>query len=160
MFGSVVAAFVAQNVGAGKEDRAKKTMVTGMVLGGSIGIVIGLLTFFKGDALAGLFANDPQVIIRAFEYLKGFAPEAVVTAILFSFIGYFNGHGQTLWVMLQGISQSFLVRIPMSYFMSIRPDADLTRIGLAAPSATVFGILINLCYYYWYIRKMKREEVF
>lgn len=155
-----MAAFVAQNVGAGKEERAKKTMVTGMALGGSIGVVIGLLTFFQGDALANLFANDPQVITRAFEYLRGFAPEAVVTAILFSFIGYFNGHGQTLWVMIQGISQSFLVRIPMSYIMSIQPNADLTRIGLAAPSATVFGILINLCYYYWYTRKMRREEVF
>lgn len=153
-----MAAFVAQNVGAGKEERAKKTMVVGMTLGGTIGIMIAILTFFQGDALAKLFANDPQVIARAFEYLRGFAPEAVVTAILFSFIGYFNGHGQTLWVMIQGICQSFLVRIPMSYLMSIQPNADLTRIGLAAPSATVFGILINLWFYCWYAKKMRKDE--
>jgi len=153
-----MAAFVGQNVGAKKEDRAKKAMAVGMIFGGCVGIFIGLLTFFKGDVLASAFTNDPEVIIRAFEYLKGFAPEAVVTAILFSFIGYFNGHGQTLWVMLQGIMQSFFVRIPMSYIMSVQPNADLTRIGLAAPTATVFGILINAIYFWWYTHMMKLEN--
>lgn len=31
----------------------------------------------------------------------------------------------------------------MSYIMSIQPNASLVWIGLAAPSATMFGILIN-----------------
>ena len=43
-----MASFVAQNVGAGKEDRAKKGMLYGMAVGCSIGIVIGILAFFKG----------------------------------------------------------------------------------------------------------------
>lgn len=142
-----MASFVAQNVGAGLEKRAKQAMVTGMFIGGSIGIFIALFSFFRGDLLAGIFSNDASVIIRAAEYLRGFAPEAVVTAVLFSFIGYYNGHGKTLFVMLQGLAQTFIVRLPMSYFMSIQPDANLTMIGLAAPSATVFGIIINLLYF-------------
>jgi len=87
------------------------------------------------------------VIVRAAEYLKGFAPEAVVTAVLFSFVGYYNGHSKTLFVMLQGIAQTFIVRLPMSYLMSIQPNASLTMIGLAAPCATVFGIVVNLIYF-------------
>ena len=70
------------------------------------------------------------------------APEAVLTSFLFSYMGYFNGKGKTLFVMAQGLAQTFLVRIPMSYFMSIQPDASLTKIGLAAPTATVFGIIL------------------
>ncbi len=131
-----MASFVAQNVGAGQEARAA---FTGMFIGGSIGIVIALLAFFRGDLLAMVFSSDAAVIARAAEYLRGFAPEAVVTAILFSFIGYFNGHQKTLFVMLQGLAQTFIVRLPMSYIMSIRPGASLTMIGLAAPCATVFG---------------------
>ncbi|MDE5931419.1 MAG: MATE family efflux transporter [Lachnospiraceae bacterium] len=148
-----MASFVAQNVGAGKEERAKKAMVTGMFIGCGIGVFITILSFVRGDLLAALFSNDAAVIARAAEYLKGFAPEAVVTAILFSFIGYYNGHSKTLFVMLQGIAQTFIVRLPMSYFMSIQPDASLTMIGLAAPCATVFGIAINLVYFV----KMSRE---
>ena len=151
-----MASFVAQNVGAGQEKRARKAMVTGMCIGGSIGIFIMLLSFFRGDILAAIFSSDAAVIARAAEYLKGFAPEAVVTAILFSFIGYYNGHSKTLFVMLQGIAQTFIVRLPMSYFMSIQPDASLTMIGLAAPCATVFGIAINLIYFAKVSRDMKR----
>ena len=154
-----MASFVAQNVGAGLEKRARKAMVTGMCIGASIGVFIAVFAFFRGDLPARIFNNDPAVILRAAEYLKGFAPEAVLTAFLFSFIGYYNGHGQTLFVLLQGISQTFLVRLPMSYIMSIQPNASLTMIGLAAPSATVFGILINVIFFIIYTRKQNAAVV-
>ena len=118
-----------------------------MAIGASIGVVVAALAFFKGDMLSSLFSDNPQDIARAFEFLRGFAPEAIVTCILFSFIGYFNGHSKSTFVMLQGLAQSFLVRLPFSYIMSIQPNASLTYIGLAAPIATVFGITLYLCYY-------------
>ena len=151
-----MASFVAQNVGAGKERRARKAMLTGMAFGAGVGVFVMLGTFFFGDTLAAVFTNDTQVILRAAEFLKGFSPEAIVTCILFSFIGYYNGHSKTMFVMIQGIAQSFLVRLPMSWIMSIQPSASLTMIGLAAPTATCFGILINTLYY----KKMKKTLVF
>lgn len=102
---------------------------------------------FKGDMLAGIFSTDAEVISNAFDYLKGFAPETIVTAILFSMIGYFNGNNKTVWVMIQGLIQTLLVRLPLAYFMSIQPDANLTKIGLAAPVATVTGIILNVGFY-------------
>lgn len=147
-----MSSFVAQNVGAGKELRAKRAMQFGMAFGAAVGVLVGYMTFFHGDLLARAFADEPAVVARAFEYLKGFAPEAVVTCILFSFMGYFNGHSRSLFVMLQGLAQSFLVRLPVSWFMSVRPNASLTGIGLAAPTATVFGI--TMCFIY-YIRMQK-----
>lgn len=142
-----MSSFVAQNVGAGKEERARGGMKCGMAIGAGVGIVVAYFAFFHGDLLSSVFSNDPAVIQRSAEYLKGFAPEAVVTSFLFSFMGYFNGHSQSLFVMLQGLAQSFLIRLPMSYIMSIQPDASLTQIGLAAPTATVFGILLCTVYY-------------
>lgn len=153
-----MASFVAQNVGAGLEQRARKAMACGIGIGAFVGIFIGYAAFFHGDLLASGFTNDPDVIVRAAEYLRGFAPEAVVTSVLFSFMGYFNGHSRTLFVMLQGVAQSFLVRLPMSYLMSIQPDASLTMIGLAAPSATIFGICMNAVYFVLYTRRIKREN--
>lgn len=143
-----MASFVAQNVGAGKEDRARKGMLYGMAVGAGIGVVIAAFAFFKGDMLASIFSNNERDIARAFEYLRGFAPEAIITSILFSFLGYYNGHSKSMFVMLQGLAQSFLIRLPMSYLMSIRPNASLTGIGLAAPTATVFGIVMCLIYYH------------
>ena len=142
-----MASFVSQNVGAGKEKRARQTMFTGIGVGLAVGCVVFILVMFKGDMLAGIFSTDAEVISNAFDYLKGFAPETIVTAILFSMIGYFNGNNKTVWVMIQGLIQTLLVRLPLAYFMSIQPDANLTKIGLAAPVATVTGIILNVGFY-------------
>ncbi len=153
-----MASFVSQNVGAKKEKRAFKSMITGMEIGGFIGIFVFLGVIFFGDKISMCFTSDPEVIQKSFEYLKGFAPEAVVTAILFSFMGYYNGHSKTFWVMAQGLAQTFIVRLPMAYIMSIQPNASLTYIGLAAPSATVFGIIINIIYYFFFKKTLPNTE--
>ncbi len=142
-----MSSFVSQNIGAGEKKRAKNAMRFGMLFGGCIGVFVGTGVFVFGDLVSGVFSTDPAVIARSFEFLKGFAPEAVVTSFLFSFMGYFNGRGKSVFVMLQGLAQSFIVRLPMSYFMSRRPDASLTYIGMAAPSATIFGIILCLVYF-------------
>ena len=150
-----MASFVAQNVGAGNQKRAKKSMLTGIGVGLLFGCAVFALVLLKGDALSSVFSPDAEVVQKGFEYLKGFAPETIVTAILFSMVGYFNGNDQTLWVMAQGIIQTLLVRLPLSYVMSIQPNASLTKIGLAAPASTVVGIALNIAYYIYWNRKHK-----
>ena len=151
-----MASFVAQNVGAGNRKRAKQAMYTGIGIGLVFGCAVFALVLLKGDLLAGIFSPDAEVVQKGFEYLKGFAPETIATAVLFSMVGYFNGNNQTLWVMVQGIVQTLLVRLPLSYFMSIQPDASLTRIGLAAPVSTAVGILLNVAFYVYLNRKRSR----
>lgn len=144
-----MASFVAQNIGAGNVKRAKKSMFTGIAVGVAFGIVMFALVLRKGDVLAGLFSTDAEVVRRGFEYLRGFAPETIVTAVLFSMVGYFNGSNQTLWVMIQGLIQTLLVRLPLAYYMSVQPNASLTKIGMSAPVATVVGIVLNIgCFLY------------
>ena len=142
-----MASFVSQNVGAEKTKRAKKSMFTGIGVGLAVGCVVFLLVMFKGDVLAGFFSTDAAVIQNGYDYLKGFALETIVTAVLFSMVGYFNGNNKTLWVMAQGLIQTLLVRLPLAYFMSIQPNASLTNIGLAAPVSTIVGIVLNVGFF-------------
>ena len=148
-----MASFVSQNVGAGKTKRAKHTLYTGIGVGLAAGCVVFILVMFKGDLLAGFFTTDVAVVQRAFEYLKGFAAETLMTAILFSLIGYFNGNNKTVWVMTQGLIQTLLVRLPFAYVMSIQPNASLTMIGLAAPVSTTVGVIMSVVYYICINRK-------
>ena len=150
-----MASFVSQNVGAGKKKRAKQSMFTGIGVGLVVGCLVFVLVMFKGNVVAGIFSTDASVIQNAFDYLKGFAPETIVTAILFSMIGYFNGNNKTVWVMIQGLVQTLLVRLPLAYYMSIQPNASLTKIGLAAPVATVTGIILNVGFFIYLNRKEK-----
>lgn len=154
-----MASFVSQNVGAGNEKRAKKSMFTGIGVGLVIGCVVFLFVMFKGDLLTGIFTTDRAVVEKGYDYLRGFALESIVTAVLFSMIGYFNGHDKTLWVMIQGLAQTLLVRLPLAYYMSIQPNASLTKIGFAAPTATIFGIILNVIFYIYMNRKMNNNLI-
>lgn len=78
--------------------------------------------------------------------------------LLFSMVGYFNGNNKTLWVMVQGLVQTLLVRLPLAYYMSMQPNASLTKIGLSAPVATVVGILLNIMFYIYINRKNAEER--
>lgn len=153
-----MASFVAQNVGAGDQKRAKKSMLTGIGVGLVFGCAVFALVMLKGDVLAGIFSPDAEVVQKGFEYLKGFAPETILTAILFSMLGYFNGNNKTLWVMAQGLIQTLLVRLPFAYVMSIQPNASLTKIGLAAPVSTLVGVILNVDFYLYLDRKEKRVQ--
>ena len=152
-----MASFVSQNIGAGKKKRAKKSMFTGIGVGLVVGCLVFALVIFKGDMLAGFFSTDAAVIENGYAYLKGFALETIVTAILFSMVGYFNGNNKTIWVMTQGLIQTLLVRLPLAYFMSIQPNARLTKIGLAAPISTMVGVVLNIGFYV-YLNRVEQKS--
>ena len=154
-----MASFVSQNVGADNKKRARQTLFTGIAIGLVFGCAVFALVWFEGDLLSGIFTTDAAVIVNAFAYLRGFAPETIVTAVLFSMVGYFNGNNKTVWVMVQGLVQTLLVRLPMAYIMSIQPNASLTMIGLAAPTSTAVGIVLNVCFFLYLERKEKNLKV-
>lgn len=148
-----VSAFVAQNIGAGQKSRAWKGFVMAMAGGSVVGIFIFLGGFFGGGFLSGFFTSDGEVIAQSASYLRGFAVDCILTCVLFSSIGYFNGNGKSLPVMLQGISSAFLIRIPVSILMSRLPGTSLMMVGLAAPISTVYGIVFfAVCF--WVMRNL------
>ena len=141
-FMQAMSAFVAQNIGAEKPERARKALLCGIASSLAAGIVTGYFSFFHGDLLAGIFAKDADVILAAADYLKAYAIDCVLTSFLFCFIGYFNGCGNTAFVMLQGIAGAFGVRLPVSYLMSKQIPVSLFHIGLATPASTVVQIIL------------------
>lgn len=137
-----MSAFVAQNIGARRPDRARRALLCGIATSLAVGVCMGVFTFLRGELLAGLFARDTAVIAAAAEYLKAYAIDCVLTSFLFCFIGYFNGLGATTFVMLQGVVSAFGVRIPVSWLMSRRAPVSLFHIGLATPCSTILQIVL------------------
>lgn len=153
-----MAAFVAQNVGAERLDRAGKALLYGILSSLVVGLFMGYLSFFHGGTLSTLFIkeNDTAVIAAASDYLRAYSFDCILTSFLFCFIGYFNGRGKTLFVMIQGIIGAFGVRIPVSYLMSLTAGASLFYIGLATPASSVIQIL--LCVGYFLVLKKRPVE--
>lgn len=157
-FMQAMSAFVAQNIGAGHYDRAKKALLYVISVSAAISAAMFYLSFFHGDVLAGIFSKDSTVIAAAAEYLKAYAIDCLLTCFLFCFIGFFNGIGMTGFVMAQGVIGAFCVRVPVSFFMSRQNPVSLFHIGLATPCSTVVQILLCLlcmCY----INKKRKEKL-
>lgn len=153
-----VSAFVAQNIGAGRKDRAKQGYFSAMITGCSVGVVIFCIGFFGGAQVSSLFTNDAEVIAQSADYLRGFSADCILTCILFSSIGYFNGCGRSIPVMLQGITSAFCIRIPVSICVSRLPGASLVLVGLATPITTVYGIIFFMICFAWVRHKEKKIE--
>ena len=152
-FSQAMSAFVAQNVGAERFDRAVRTLRNSIALALCAGIFIFYLAFFHGEILTGLFTGDPAVRAGAADYLKAYAIDCILTSILFSSIGFFNGIGFTRFVMIQGIIGSMLVRVPVSYLMSLEVPPRLFHIGLATPSSTFVQIILCLAAFIYVKRR-------
>lgn len=137
-----MSAFVAQNYGAGHMHRARKALHYGVVVSFAIGVLMFVLTFFHGDAMAGIFSSDADVIFAAADYLKAYAIDCLFTSIFFCYTGFYNGIGKTRFVMIQGILGAFCVRVPVSYLMSLQPNASLFHIGLATPMSSILQLIL------------------
>ena len=98
-----MSAFVAQNRGAGKINRAIRGLWSAIGISLIAGAVMFYLAFFHGRMLSGIFANDAEVIAASADYLKAYAIDCLLTSFLFCFIGFFNGMEYTRFVMIQGI---------------------------------------------------------
>jgi Na+-driven multidrug efflux pump len=153
-----MSAFVAQNIGASKPERARKALLCGIGTSLIAGVIMFWLGFFHGDMLSMIFTGDAEIVVQAWDYLKAYAIDAMLTSFLFCFIGYFNGCGRTLFVMIQGLIGAFLVRIPVSYLMSISADPDLFKIGLATPCSTLVQIIICGSVFMLLLHKEKRGK--
>ena len=158
-FSQALSAFVAQNVGARKMDRARRSMLISMAVSFVFGAVMAYMSFFHGDKLSAMFSKDPEVIRASWDYLKAYAIDTLLVSFLFSFIGYFNGCGHTVFCMIQGLIGAFLVRIPVSFFASRAAEPSLFHIGLATPSSTAVQILLCSIVFLWFMKKEKGADV-
>ncbi len=149
-FMQAMSAFVAQNIGAAKPERAKKALFLGMGTALCVGTVMFLIGCFGGSLLSAIFSTDAQVIAASASYLRSFSLDCIITCVLFCFMGYFNGCGRTKFVMIQGLIGAFGVRIPLSYLIC-RTVGSLFLMGFATPAASLVSGIICI-FYYRYLR--------
>ena len=116
------------------------------------------ITFFHGDLLSWIFSKDVGIIAASQSYLKAYAIDCLLTPFLFCFMGYYNGCEKTLFVMLQGLTGAFFVRIPTAYLISRISGATLFQIGLATPASSAVQIILCLSMFIYMERKDRIER--
>jgi putative MATE family efflux protein len=97
--------FVAQNMGAGLEERAKKGFRSSLLFMVAVAACISVLLILFGPQLISLFLNDEEAgtgeILRVgLSYLNIMGSFYFLFAILFAFNGFFRGVGDAVMAMV------------------------------------------------------------
>lgn len=153
---STVSALGAQEVGAGRHDRAAATLRYGIGLTLGFGAVVGVLVQFIAPNVVGLFTTDAAVIAAGAWYLRGYIWDCFFAGVHFSFSGYFCAYGRSELSFIHNILSTALVRVPGAYFMSKWFPDTLLPMGLA----TVCGSVLSVCMCLVLYTVLKKRDVF
>ena len=146
---STVSALCAQNIGAGKHDRAAKTLQYAIMITVGFGIAVSVLVQFFAEPVVGLFTTDQLVRIMGGQYLRGYIWDCVFAGIHFSFSGYFCAYGRSEFSFLHNITAIVLVRIPGVYLMSKLFANTLYPMGLATACGSLLSVVICVAVYHY-----------
>lgn len=141
---STVSALSAQNIGAGKHDRAAATLRYAICMAIGFGLVIGVVTQFVGADVVGLFTADATVVAMGEQYIRSYIWDCAIAGIHFCFSGYFCAYGMSGIPFLYTILSIICVRVPGAYFASLYFPDNLYPMGLAAPGGSLLSVIVCL----------------
>ena len=156
-FLSAISAITAQNMGAGKAERARESLRFGLFVTFFWGLFCCILCQLFPESFVGIFSKDSAVILAGAQYLRAYVIDAMFAAIHFCFSGYFCGDQKSGISFLHNIVSVVAVRVPGAYLASRYFPDTLFPMGLAAPMGSLLSVLICVGFYVYY---GKKERVF
>lgn len=161
---STVSALGAQNIGAGRPDRARATLRYAVIIAVSFGFVIAVVMQFMADPVVALFtdtsnASGVEVVRLGGQYMRGYVWDCVFVGVHFSFSGYFCACGKSILSFLHNILAITLVRIPGAYLTSMYFPDTLYPMGLSSAAGSLLSAIICVIAYTIITKKeIKNQE--
>lgn len=154
---SAVSALAAQNIGAGKHDRAEKTLQYGVMITAGFGLFVSLLVQAAAEPVVSIFTDEARVILLGGQYLRSYIWDSIFAGIHFCFSGFFCAYGKSELSFLHNVLSIVLVRIPGAYFLSECFPETLYPMGLAAPAGSFLSVAVCVLAFLW-MRRTGREK--
>lgn len=146
---STISALVAQNIGAGKHDRAKLTLKYVLMITVTYGLIMTIIVQFVSVPLVGLFTNDGAVAVSGAGYLRSYASDCIFAGIHFCLSGYFYAYGLSVISFIHNSISIVCARIPLSYYASVHFKDTLFPMGCAAPAGSLISVVICVGVFIW-----------
>ena len=160
---STVSALGAQNIGAGKPERAKTTMRYGILITTCFGLAVVALMQLYANSFVALFTDSStqdglQVVTMGGQYLRGYIWDCLFAGMHFCFSGYFCACGRSSLSFVHNIIAIALVRIPGVYITSKMFADTLFPMGLATAAGSLLSVMICLVMYAMLSRKESKTN--
>ena len=154
--GTVLAAYVGQNIGAGKQERVKAGLKEGWIMGLCIGIPGFLLCFFGGEFLIHMFIKEETelALSTGMMFLRIVSPFFAVVAMKLTTDGVLRGAGAMKSFMVATFSD-LILRVVLGYILSV--PFGTTGIWLSWPVGWTIGTILSLAFYKAGVWKLKKK---
>ena len=149
---STVSALGAQNIGAGKPERAQRILRYAVMITVAFGIIISVIIQLIAGPVVGLFTENTRVILLGSQYIRGYIFDCIFAGVHFSFSGYFCACGHSELSFIHNIIAIILVRIPGVYITS-KAFSSLFPMGLATVGGSILSVIICIAAYIWIKKK-------
>lgn len=153
-----VSALSAQNIGAGKHDRARLTLRYAVIMSAAWGIGATIVMQLNAEPFIRLFADNAEVVRLGSQYMRGYVWDCILAGIHFSFSGYFCAYGFSVISFLHNSISIICVRIPLSYFAARYFAETLFPMGLASPAGSAVSVIICVSVFVWLEKKQKNNR--
>ena len=113
-----ITAFVGQNMGAGREDRAHQGIRATVLAADVWTVFTALILCLFSESFIGIFSPDAPVIAAGSYYLRCVMPPYVLFATLFVLNAAMRGAGDSVFPMLNVAASLILIRVPAVYLLA------------------------------------------
>lgn len=158
-FLSAISAATAQNMGAGKPERARECLRFGLLVTVVWGIFCFIYNQFLPHTLVGLFTQNTSVLSAGSVYLRAYSLDCIFAALHFCFSGYFCGDQKSEISFIHNILSVILIRVPGAYLASRLWPESLYPMGLAAPLGSLLSVCICVVFYVYQAKSHKKEDI-
>lgn len=152
---STVSAVAAQNLGAKKVDRAKKTLWEALAITVGFGMVFSIAIQFMAGDVVSIFTSESEVIRLGDQYLRGYVWDCVLAGMHFCFSGFFCACGWSILSFIHNVAAIILARIPLAYLASVMFPDTLYPMGMATNTGSLLSVLICVGAYIWLNKRKK-----
>lgn len=142
---NAVTAFVGQNIGAQRLDRARRGVRVTVASAVVWSLAMTALLISCGPLFISLFSATPAVIDAGAAYLRGIMPFYVFFAVFFTLNNAMRGAGESVFPMVNTILSLILLRVPAVYFIANRFGPELMYYGFGVGWAV--GFAATVAYY-------------
>ena len=149
-FAAALNAFIAQNYGAGKNDRVRKGYKAALWTVGVWGVLISLAFICFPNAIADIFFHEPKAIETAVGYLVIIGFSEAFMCVELTTVGALSGLGRTRLCSIISITFTS-ARIPLAIILG--GIIGLSGIWWALSATSIVKGIIFTCTFLWITRK-------
>lgn len=152
---NAAATLVGQNLGAGKPDRAEKSVWKTSKYNAIFMVSVSLIYLFFAEGIVGLFKSDPAVIDAGALSLQIIAAGYIFYAYGMVVTQAFNGAGDTKTPTIINFFVFWVLQLPLAYFAAIELDYGPLGVYLAIVLAETLIAIVSV----WWFKKGKWKKV-